>query len=535
MEVWKKNSIRESLLRSTRRTEKALWCCQHTNKIIFMGAILLFGMLAFVNFRIRNNPFLIHVCACMFMAFYLGVVSLQPSEKEAFRNGRAQEIQKLNEELAASQEKLQAALVAAEKASRAKTTFLSNMSHDIRTPMNAIVGLTTLLEHEIHEPEKLQLHIQKIQNSSQHLLGLINDILDMSKIESSEVKLNEDPVDLMEQVAQIDSIICPQAEERGQEFKIHVHGIDHGHLLGDSVRLRQIFINLLSNAVKYTPVEGSVILDLTEEPSSIPEHANISITVTDTGYGMTPEFIKTIFEPFTRAENSTTNKIQGTGLGMAITKSIVDLMGGRIQVKSELNKGSCFEVVLPFAIDPNGSQEKNGKYLHQEGEKVSVLKGMKFLCAEDNELNAEILEAILEMYQASCKICPDGEKLVEAFETSAFGDYDAILMDVQMPNMNGLEATKRIRNGKNPLGRTIPIIAMTANAFNSDVQECLDAGMDAHVSKPLDIGKIINSFKFPINLSLKTRYEIGKNVIEEKIIDPSVEYKIQKVQDDDNV
>ena len=460
---------------------------------------------------------------------------MQPSEKEAFRNGRAQEIQKLNEELAASQEKLQAALVAAEKASRAKTTFLSNMSHDIRTPMNAIVGLTTLLEHEIHEPEKLQLHIQKIQNSSQHLLGLINDILDMSKIESSEVKLNEDPVDLMEQVAQIDSIICPQAEERGQEFKIHVHGIDHGHLLGDSVRLRQIFINLLSNAVKYTPVGGSVVLDLTEEPSSIPEHANISITVTDTGYGMTPEFIKTIFEPFTRAENSTTNKIQGTGLGMAITKSIVDLMGGRIQVKSELNKGSCFEVVLPFAIDPNGSQEKNGKYLHQEGEKVSVLKGMKFLCAEDNELNAEILEAILEMYQASCKICPDGEKLVEAFETSAFGDYDAILMDVQMPNMNGLEATKRIRNGKNPLGRTIPIIAMTANAFNSDVQECLDAGMDAHVSKPLDIGKIINSFKFPINLSLKTRYEIGKNVIEEKIIDPSVEYKIQKVQDDDNV
>ena len=144
-----------------------------------------------------------------------------------------------------------------------------------------------------------------------------------------------------------------------------MHGIDHGHLLGDSVRLRQIFINLLSNAVKYTPVEGSVILDLTEEPSSIPEHANISITVTDTGYGMTPEFIKTIFEPFTRAENSTTNKIQGTGLGMAITKSIVDLMGGRLQVKSELNKGSCFEVVLPFAIDPNGSQEKNGKYVHQ--------------------------------------------------------------------------------------------------------------------------------------------------------------------------
>lgn len=445
---------------------------------------------------------------------------MQPSEKEAFRNERAQEIQKLNEELAASQ---------------AKTTFLSNMSHDIRTPVNAIVGLTTLLEHEIHEPEKLQLHIRKIQNSSQHLLGLINDILDMSKIESSEVKLNEDPVDLMEQVAQIDSIIRPQAEERGQEFKIHVHGIDHGHLLGNSVRLRQIFINLLSNAVKYTPVGGSVILDLTEEPSSIPEHANISITVTDTGYGMMPEFIKTIFEPFTRAENSTTNKIQGTGLGMAITKSIVDLMGGRIQVKSELNKGSCFEVVLPFAIDPNGSQEKNGKYLYQEGEKVSVLKGMKFLCVEDNELNAEILEAILEMYQASCKICPDGEKLVEAFETSAFGDYDAILMDVQMPNMNGLEATKRIRNGKNPLGRTIPIIAMTANAFNSDVQECLDAGMDAHVSKPLDIGKIINSFKFPINLSLKTRYEIGKNVIEEKIIDPSVEYKIQKVQDDDNV
>lgn len=216
------------------------------------------------------------------------------------------------------------------------------MSHDIRTPMNAIVGITNLMEHEEDNPERLHSYIQKVQNSSQHLLSLINDVLDMSKIESSEVSLNQEPVSLADQVAQVESIIRPQAQERGQSFMIRVHEIVHEYVIGDGVRLRQILINLLSNALKYTPYGGKLCLDFAELPCEMPDYAKISITVTDNGYGMQPEFVEHIFEPFTRAESSTTNKVQGTGLGMAITKNIVDLMGGSIQVQSEPGKGSSF-------------------------------------------------------------------------------------------------------------------------------------------------------------------------------------------------
>ena len=500
---------------------------------------------------------------------------------------------------------LQKAAVAADAANRAKSTFLSNMSHDIRTPMNAIVGITKLMEHERDDPEKLELYIHKVQSSSRYLLSLINDVLDMSKIESGEVTLNHEPISLAEQVGQIDSIIRPQTEERGQSFRVCVHEIVHESLLGDAVRLRQIFINLLSNAVKYTPYGGAIRLDLAELPGGDADHAILGITVTDTGYGMTPEFVAHIFEPFTRAENSITNRVQGTGLGMAITKNIVDLMGGTIRVESEPGKGSCFHVTLPLQIDKvseyeihaagvllvtadaalirnagaafresgvplysaetleqaevvvrkgtvdtvllsgflrnpqlptavqrlrrqarggllvfcldyaqrdqaaevlarsgvNGlivrpiflssfacavNQARSGA-VREIAEDGAVLRGKRFLCAEDNALNAEILNAILDTNGACCTIYPNGKKLAEAFETVQPGEYDAILMDVQMPVMNGLDATRAIRRSSNPLGRTIPIIAMTANAFSSDVQECLDAGMDAHVSKPLDV------------------------------------------------
>ena len=505
-------------------------------------------------------------------------------------------------------EKLEALNVQLREASQAKTDFLANMSHDIRTPMNAIVGITKLMAHDKDDPTKVEAYVGKVQQSSQHLLSLINDVLDMSKIESGGVSLNAEPISVADQISQIESIVRPQIEERKQTFTIRTHNITHEHLTGDAVRLRQVFINLLSNAIKYTPNGGSIRLDLEELPCEEADKARLRITVTDSGYGMTKDFVEHIFEPFTRAENSTTNRIQGTGLGMAITKNIVDLAGGTITVQSELNKGSCFTVELPIRIDRsvatelpfrsvllitdektlidntkaafretearllfarseeeadklleqekvdivllgsrlNGStleenvhrlREKTGNallfycceyeareqlagigekggvdgvlarpfflsnLLHtvdrackeptaQESESASILKGLRFLCAEDNVLNAEILTAVLDMSGAKCVIYPDGEKIVEAFATVKPGDFDAILMDVQMPVMNGLDATRAIRHSANPLGKTIPIIAMTANAFSEDVQNCLAAGMDAHVSKPLDIGTL---------------------------------------------
>ena len=510
---------------------------------------------------------------------------------------------KNNEVLEALNKDLEKAVEVADAANKAKGDFLANMSHDIRTPMNAIVGITNLMEHEKGISDKQQDYIQKVQLSSRHLLGLINDILDMSKIESSEVNLTMEAVNLAEQIDQIDNIIRAQANERKQDFHIQVKEIVHEYVICDGVRLRQVLLNLLSNAVKYTPDGGNISLDFAELTSNRSDYAKFKYTVTDNGYGMSEEFVKHIFEPFTRAENSITNKVQGTGLGMAITKNIVDLMGGEIKVESQLGKGSCFEVILSFPINKDAdyqigvqkillltkdelllknitaalkasgiklyrakTKQEATSFIERESidvillsgcrdcenlqkninsfrklaqnkpfifclddmgeerkqdilnrcevdgvilrpfffsnlanliakirtndtseENDSLLRGMKFLCAEDNELNAEILYQVLEMYGASCTIYPDGEKIVEAFENIKPGEYQAILMDVQMPKMNGFEATKMIRNSKNPLGSEIPIIAMTANAFSEDVKHCLESGMNAHIAKPIDI------------------------------------------------
>ena len=523
------------------------------------------------------------------------------SKKMAYEEEKRQIQEKAMKELETAKNR-------ADDANRAKSEFLSNMSHDIRTPMNAIVGITKLMEHERNDPEKMEEYIHKVQTSSKHLLSLINDVLDMSKIESGGVMLNRESVSLADQVWQVDSIVHPQARERGQHFEIRLHGIVHEFFAGDAVRLRQVIINLLSNAIKYTPAGGHILFEVSELESEDMDHAVIRFSVKDTGCGMTQEFLEKIFDPFTRAENSTTNKIQGTGLGMAITKKIVDLMGGSIEVRSQPDQGSTFVVTLPMEIDKEAAvefpcksvlvvsdeetfveniraafresevcvrvagteaeaerllergpvdavllgsrlegrslkaslprlREKAGKALliycceytgqaqldgigkqggvdgmvarpvflstlahtleQAEGllpesseESGSVLNGLRFLCAEDNVLNAEILTAVLDMNGAQCVIYPDGEKLVQAFAAVKPGDFDAILMDVQMPVMNGLDATRAIRRSANSLGKTIPIIAMTANAFSEDVQNCLNAGMDAHVSKPLDIGTL---------------------------------------------
>ena len=388
---------------------------------------------------------------------------------------------------------VEAALEVAEKASKAKTDFLSNMSHDIRTPMNAIIGITTLMKNELHQPEKLAEHLAKLETSGRLLLGIINDILDMSRIESGKTTLNIEKTNLPQQVSQLDSIIRQQASQRRQTFTVENH-VQHENVLADPNRLNQVLMNILSNAVKYTPQGGHIRLDV-EELSHTEHYAKYRFVVQDDGIGMSAVYQKTLFDPFTREEKSGTNRVQGTGLGMAITKSIVDLMGGTIHVESAPGKGSRFEVVLELPIDAEADKVQTASALPEEDEAVSPLSGMSFLCAEDNAINAEILEMLLETKGASCTICSNGQEIVDAFASVKPGEYDMILMDVQMPVMDGLEATRRIRNGENPLGRTIPILAMTANAFLEDMQKSKEAGMDEHLSKPVDIAALEQTVK----------------------------------------
>ena len=388
---------------------------------------------------------------------------------------------------------VEAALEIAEKASQAKTDFLSNMSHDIRTPMNAIVGLTTLMENELDQPEKLAEHLHKLESSGQLLLGIINNILDMSRIESGKTTLSVEPMHLSQQLDQLSTMIRAQASEKAQTFTVSTH-LRHENLLADPTRLNQVLMNILSNAVKYTPRGGHIRFEVEELPRN--EHyAKYRFVVQDDGIGMSKAYQKTLFDPFTREERSGTNKVQGTGLGMAITKNIVDLMGGSINVESTTGKGTRFEVVLEFPVDAEADTVPEAQVLPEEEEETSPLSGMKFLCAEDNAINAEILEMLLETKGASCTICSNGQEIVDAFASVKPGEYDMILMDVQMPVMDGLEATRRIRNGENPLGRTIPILAMTANAFLEDMQKSKEAGMDEHLSKPVDIAALEQTVK----------------------------------------
>ncbi len=502
---------------------------------------------------------------------------------------------------------LSEALQAARIASTSKTTFLSNMSHDIRTPMNAVLGFANLLAKETENPVKVKEYTKKIMASGQHLLSLINDILDVSKIESGKVVLNFEKFTLSDLVSSADAIIQPMAKAKKQNFHVSVTGVRHEELIGDETRMNQILINLLSNAVKYTQEGGDIwfrVIGLKQRSS---QYEHIRIEVEDNGYGMTPEYLETIFDAFTRAENSTTNKVQGTGLGMAITKNIVELMGGSIEVSSQVDKGSLFRVELecriaedqqdePFwrqngverllvlaedqelcwnikelmreagvaadaaadlsqgldlmrnqpyplilldwelpgagealaalqaALPENGAlflltsyeaeekaplpegaaalpkpffvsalkekwtelqQPDDGK--DQEEQEANSLKGLRFLAAEDNEINAEILAEILEFEGASCEIMSNGKLALERFDQAQPGDFDAILMDVQMPVMNGYEATQAIRALPREDAKSIPIIAMTANAFAEDEKAALDAGMNAHVAKPLDV------------------------------------------------
>ena len=553
------------------------------------------------------NQNILIVVAVMLIAFFLCCILYYFNQRQQIkiRKEREAEREVHNRQLAE-------ALQAAQAASNSKTTFLSNMSHDIRTPMNAVLGFATLLERDAENPAKVREYTKKIMASGHHLLSLINDILDVSKIESGKVVLSVEEFTLNDLVSSVDAIIRPMAKAREQKFSVTVTGVKHEYLMGDETRVNQILINLLSNAVKYTQTGGNIwfrIIGLGQRSSQF-EH--IRMEVEDNGYGMTPEYLKTIFDAFTRAENSTTNKVQGTGLGMAITKNIVELMGGTIEVSSEVDRGSLFRVELEFRIPerqadrqfwkesgisgmlvvdsgPSGENiqalmrdmevaadrarsvreamelvrsgaegqryqlvlldweipdldadraaegirtllpqalivflteseeediqiprtEKTGmipkpffvsalkeKVAQMQGggkaqgsaeEEESGLEGLNFLAVEDNEINAEILREILAMEGASYELVENGQQAVERFLASAEGEFDAILMDVQMPVMNGYDATRAIRALERGDAGQIPIIAMTANAFVEDEKEALNAGMNVHLAKPVDV------------------------------------------------
>lgn len=429
------------------------------------------------------------LCAVIFILFMglsISISKMKLANQKMKYEERNKEIQEknlkelanINKNLKIAQTATSQALEVAENANQAKTDFLSNMSHDIRTPMNAIVGMTTLLQKDCGNEEKVKEYAKKIEVSSKHLLGIINDVLDMNKIESGKTTLNYTDFSILEFVEQINTIFRPQMDEKYQSFEIHVENISHEWVHADSVHLMQIFSNLLSNAVKYTQDGGHIQLWLEELSSKSSVYAKYRFLVVDNGMGIEDSFKDKIFDAFTREENSVTNRIQGTGLGMAITKNLLDAMGGTIQVESEKGKGSCFEILLDLKI-----VKKHEVVSPNNENRSESISGMKFLCAEDNELNAEILEELLKYEGAECVICENGKEVVETFKQSKPDEYDMILMDIQMPIMNGYEATLKIRS----FDQDIPIIAMTANAFSEDIQHSLSAGMDAHISKPVDM------------------------------------------------
>ena len=595
---------------------------QQKDSLIYMwavneGAVYLVGYVPIEAIQregdaVNQNIFI--VVFVMLVAFVICCILYFLNNRQQMRYRKEQE-----RERELHNQQLAEALQAAQIASSSKTTFLSNMSHDIRTPMNAILGFTILLAKDADNPGKVREYTKKITASGQHLLSLINDVLDVSKIESGKVVLTIGEFTLNNMVSSVDAIIRPMAREKGQEFEVLVSGVKQEHLIGDETRINQILINLLSNAVKYTQEGGNIWLRIIGLGQHSSQYEHIRIEVEDNGYGMSQDYLEVIFDAFTRAENSTTNKVQGTGLGMAITKNIVELMGGTIQVSSQVDKGSLFIVELDLRIPDGKSDEqfwqenkihrilvvddetdmgRNIQMLMEDagvqaelafcgedalcrirsaqemGEHYDVilldwkmpdmdgietarcirkivpdgtlilllsahdwdeieedavgagiqgfltkpffvsafkekifeintahdqeiqasenakehsLNGVHFLVAVDNEINSEILEELLEVEGAVCHIAENGHLAVEAFKNAPPGTFDAILMDVQMPVMNGYEATLAIRSLEREDAETIPIIAMTANAFAEDVRDAKDAGMNDHIAKPIDM------------------------------------------------
>lgn len=383
----------------------------------------------------------------------------------------------------------------ADRASQAKSSFLSNMSHEIRTPMNAIIGMTEIAKRTMPDTNSIAECLDKIDLASHHLLNLINDILDVSKIESGRMKLNQEPLVLSEIINRVDSIVRPQAIEKEVHFDI-ISLYDTHNIIGDSLRLSQILVNILGNALKFTPKDGTITFTI-EEISKSDTHVDIKFTISDTGIGISKDAKKKIFTAFEQAENNTVSQYGGTGLGLTISNDFVHLMGGKLEVESEVGQGSSFFFTLPFTLPTPEQQQllkKKTEETKEEYEEYS-LTGIHFLLAEDNELNAEIAKTMLEMSGAKITVVSNGQEVVSTFETSPKGTYQCILMDINMPVMNGYEATKSIRSLSRKDAKTIPILALTANAFDEDKKEAIASGMNGHVAKPIELNILVNQIQ----------------------------------------
>ena len=399
-----------------------------------------------------------------------------------------QDVTELKEAELKNRMAMEEAYRAAKAANEAKTVFLSNMSHDMRTPMNAIIGFSALVDRDAEQPDKVRQYNGKIAASGQHLLNLINNVLDMSKIESGQSALNIAPFELKELLEELDAAMQPQIQEKRQSLEIGVSGLKEERLLGDRLRLRQILLNLMSNAVTYTPESGKIALTVLGLPETSRGYAHLRFQVQDNGIGISPEFMEHIFDPFTRENNTTASGILGAGLGMAITKNLVDLMGGTISVQSTQGQGSTFRVELELRYpdaQPTETGPREQTSLPASG--ANSLEGLRMLVAEDNDINAEILEELLSCEGVSCERTENGQEALERFRQMPPGSFAAVLMDIQMPVMNGYEAARAIRGLDRPDAKTIPIVAMTANAFTEDVQNSMESGMNAHLAKPINM------------------------------------------------
>ena len=440
----------------------------------------------FLDF-VKDNMLAFFVTAGFLVLTIIGIILIllrKARKAEAAAKLAANDTQKLND-------KLEIALKKAEDASLAKTCFLNNMSHDIRTPMNAILGYAQLMENELNGkdmPETLE-HLEKLQQSGNLLLSIINNVLDMARIESGRMELDENYC----RIEDVWKSLFAVFDEKARKKNIALHytmNVEHEHVLTDVIKIKEIMVNILSNAIKYTPAGGSVMVDVDELPCDESGYMIARMRVSDTGIGMSKEYLTEIFEAFTREQNTTKSKIAGSGLGMSIVKKYVDLLGGTIDVESELGKESTFTVTLKHKIADESYYVK--KRAESSESSSEILEGRNILLAEDNDLNAEIAEAILERAGLKTERVEDGIQCVNRIEKMPAGTYDMILMDIQMPKMNGYKATQEIRNLPDKDKACIPIVAMTANAFEEDKREAIAAGMNGHIAKPIQVDKLLS-------------------------------------------